>query len=279
MPATKFSFTKMHGLGNDFIVIDAINQAIELTPIILKKLANRHTGIGFDQCLLIEKSKQTGVDFFYRIFNANGQEVGQCGNGARCLARFAKYYGLTEKNNLTIATHTTQMHLQINPDDSVTVDFGKPKLAPHEIPLIVDPQDNLYTIPLTNGSMQNLHAVNVGNPHAVIHVNDVTFASVAQLGAEIEKHPLFPEKTNVGFMEVVNSEQIKLRVFERGCGETNACGSGAVAAAAIGRLFYQLAPTVRVTLLGGELIVTWKSFEESLYLTGPAEFVYEGKIK
>lgn len=271
-------FTKMHGLGNDFMVINGVNQSINLYPELIVSLAQSHTGIGFDQCLLIETSHTPGVDFNYRIFNADGQEVGQCGNGARCLALFAKHYGLIQKNTLTVATKTTRMDLQINADDSVTVSMGTPQLSPKSIPFLAEQHASLYKLPLKDGSHASIHAISVGNPHAVLLVPDVNAAPVTTVGQEISLHPLFPEQTNTGFMQIINPEAIVLRVFERGCGETKACGSGAVAAAAIGRLYYNLAEKITVTLPGGQLTIEWPDVNEAIYLTGPATFVYEGTL-
>ncbi|MFA5960057.1 MAG: diaminopimelate epimerase [Tatlockia sp.] len=269
-------FTKMHGLGNDFMVIDAINQNIHLSPVQISALSRRDTGIGFDQCLLIEESNTPGIDFFYRIFNANGQEVGQCGNGARCIARFIAHYGLSGKSTLRVATKTTTMQLQINADNTVTVDFGKPTLNPEAIPLLAAHQARLYSLTLQDNSVCTVHAINVGNPHAVLLVNDLLTAPVQSLGKEISEHPSFPLQTNTGFMQLEDKNHIRLRVYERGCGETRACGSGAVAAAAIGRLYYQLDPHITVSLAGGELVVDWPDTQGAIYLRGPASFVYEG---
>ena len=271
-----FKFTKMHGLGNDFMVVDAIHQSIDLTPATIAALSRRDTGVGFDQCLLIEASRESGVDFFYRIFNANGQEVGQCGNGARCLARFAQYYGLTKKDSITVATHTTRMQLHINQNNTVTVNIGTPKLKPACIPLNAATQAPLYALSLSDKTTCELHAVSVGNPHAVLVVSDVTHAPVDNMGQLISEHASFPEQTNVGFMQIVSPEHVKLRVYERGCGETQACGSGAAAAVAIGRLFHDLAEEVTVSLPGGELSIGWPNINGPIYLTGPAAFVYEG---
>ncbi|HAT2067422.1 TPA: diaminopimelate epimerase [Legionella pneumophila] len=271
-------FTKMHGLGNDFIVLDGVNQSIQLTVEQIQKLANRHTGIGFDQCLLIESSQAEGIDFNYRIFNADGQEVGQCGNGARCIALFARYYGLTAKNKLTVATKTTLMDLIINEDNSVSVNMGIPRLAPSEIPLLADGQSPEYSLELNNGNTVNLHAISVGNPHAVLLVEDIETAPVNSLGQQISLHPQFPEQVNVGFMQIINHEKINLRVYERGCGETIACGSGAVAAAAIARLFYNLSDKITVHLPGGDLCIQWPYPTAPIILTGPAAFVYEGTL-
>lgn len=271
-------FTKMHGLGNDFMVIDGVNQKININPQFIASLADRNTGIGFDQCLLIEPPSRDGVDFTYRIFNADGQEVGQCGNGARCLALFAQYYGLTSKNKLTVATKTTSMELIINEDHTVSVDMGVPKLAPHDIPLINDSQLSEYSIDLGRQHSASIHAINVGNPHAVLLVPNIDLAPVNTLGKQISIHPRFPEQTNTGFMQIINPHHIKLRVYERGCGETRACGSGAVAAAAIGRLYYNLDKQVKVSLPGGDLIIDWPQLTGPISLTGPATFVYEGKL-
>jgi len=271
-------FTKMHGLGNDFMVIDAVRQSVHLDKQTIIDLAKRDTGIGFDQCLLIEPGADKGVDFFYRIFNADGQEVGQCGNGARCLARFVHHYQLTNKKRITIATKTTRMNLQLNADNTVTVDFGTPELKPALIPLQVAIQAPLYQLPLQQGLVQEIHAISVGNPHAVMVVNNLKTTAVASLGKEISEHPLFPEQTNAGFMEILSQDTINLRVYERGCGETKACGSGAVAAAAIGRLYHHLAAKVDVALPGGRLLVKWPDINGPIFLTGPASFVFEGKL-
>ena len=271
-------FTKMHGLGNDFMVIDGINQNINLSPQKIAAWAMRNTGVGFDQCLLIEPSLKDGIDFNYRIFNADGQEVGQCGNGARCLALFARQYGLTTKNSLTVATKTTRMQMRINEDNSVSVDMGIPKLAPADIPFIADNQTAEYSLALIDGTFATVHALNIGNPHAVVLVDDLESAQVQSLGQKISLHSHFSEQTNVGFMRIMNANHIKLRVYERGCGETQACGSGAVAAAAVGRLYYQLAEKITVTLPGGDLVVDWPDVKGSIVLTGPATFVYEGTL-
>ena len=272
------TFTKMHGLGNDFMVIDAITQPFDLSPEQMVGLARRDTGVGFDQCLVIEKSTQDAIDFFYRIFNADGQEVGQCGNGARCLARFVHHYGLTTQTTIRVATRTTTMTLYLNDDHSVTVDMGKPLLHPSQIPFTMNQQQALYTLPLNNDERANIHAISVGNPHAVMLVSDISTTPVSHIGPLISQHPLFPEQCNAGFMQIIDQDHLRLRVYERGCGETRACGSGAVAAAAVGRLFHQLNERITVHLPGGDLIVDWPSTEASICLTGPATFVYEGHL-
>jgi diaminopimelate epimerase len=270
-------FTKMHGLGNDFIVLDAIHQHINFTSEDIAFLAKRDLGIGFDQCLIIEKSDQDGIDFFYRIFNADGQEVGQCGNGARCIARFLQYYQLADKNIIHVATHTTTLQLQINSDKTVTVNMGSPKLDPREVPLLAPNYQDLYSLSTAAEELE-FHALSVGNPHAVLVVQDVQHAEVFRIGKYLSEHSVFPDQANVGFMQIVDNKTIRLRVYERGCGETNACGSGAVAAMAAGRLFHNLAEEVSVELPGGKLLVAWKGQNDPIFLTGPATFVYEGRI-
>lgn len=272
-------FTKMHGLGNDFMVIDGIRQSIQLTPGDIQALAKRDTGIGFDQCLLVEKSQDANIDFFYRIFNADGQEVGQCGNGARCLARFVVHHQLTDKRIIRVATKTTNMQLMLNADDSVTVSMAIPTLSPKDIPLNMPQEAPEYTLDLPDHTRCHFHAINVGNPHAVLIVDDLTTAPVETLGRFISEHELFPEQTNTGFMQIIDQSHIQLRVYERGCGETQACGSGAVAAAAIGRLYHGLANTILVRLPGGELQISWPDLNGPISLTGPACFVYEGTVR
>jgi diaminopimelate epimerase len=279
MSKTKgIKFAKMHGLGNDFMVLDGINQQIDLQPAQIAALSQRNTGIGFDQCLLVQASQHAGIDFNYRIFNADGQEVGQCGNGARCLALFVTHYGLTTKKKLTVATKTTHMELHINADNSVSVNMGIPNSNPSDIPLIAEMQSSEYFLDIQNQENAAIHAISVGNPHAVLLVDDIQSAPVSTLGPQISLHPRFPEQTNTGFMQIINSQHIKLRVYERGCGETLACGSGAVAAAAIGRLYHGLDSQVKVSLPGGDLIIEWPHLNDSITLTGPATFVYEAVL-
>ncbi len=268
----------MNGLGNDFMVIDAVKQTVALTTRQIVNLGRRDIGVGFDQCLLIEPSVDPTIDFFYRIFNADGQEVGQCGNGARCLARFVHYHQLTDKLELIVSTKTTKMTLMLHDDDTVTVGMGKPLYEPIHIPLNANKQQRLYEITTTHGNNCQFHAVSVGNPHAVMLVNDIAAAAVNELGKFISEHPLFPQHCNVGFMEIVSPGEINLRVYERGCGETKACGSGAVAAVAIGQSYHELLPQVVVNVAGGQLHVSWDEQKESLFLRGPATFVYEGLI-
>ena len=260
------------------MVIDAIHQSVDLSPSQIASLSRRDTGVGFDQCLLVQASHSADVDFFYRIYNADGQEVGQCGNGARCLARFLHHYQLTDKQLITVSTHTTRMQLQLNKNETVTVNLGHPKRAPVDIPLLAKAQSSLYSALLPPNELCEFHAINVGNPHAVLVVSDLSTEVVLRLGKLLSEHPLFPEQTNVGFMQLISPNHIRLRVYERGCGETRACGSGAVAAAAVGRLYHQLADHVKVSLPGGDLHVHWPALDEDIFLTGPATFIYEGSL-
>lgn len=273
----ELEFTKMHGLGNDFIVINAIKQNVLLTPHIIQQLSDRHTGIGFDQCLIVESSKKDGIDFFYRIFNANGEEVNQCGNGARCLARFIKDERLSEKPILTIATHSAIMQLKIEDKHNVLVDMGEPKLHPKEIPLAFDQQADYYPFKLHDKTYY-LHAVNVGNPHGVMVVDELNDELIKHLGKALSEHPLFTEGANINFVEIIDKESIQLRVYERGVGETLACGSGAVASAVCVRLFHDGDELIKVNLPGGQLSIYWKEPGTTIKCQGPAVTVYKGLV-
>ncbi len=266
-------FTKMHALGNDFMVLDAIHQSITFTPEQIATLAQRHTGVGFDQCLIVEPSLDPDIDFFYRIYNADGSEVGQCGNGARCLARFIQHFGLSDKKTITVATRTTRMSLHMNDDQTVTVDLGRPQWksnAENALP-------RLEQIELAQRTY-SFYEIDVGNPHAVILTDDVRHAPVQTVGKQLSTHVFFPHQCNIGFIQIINPNHIQCRIYERGCGETNACGSGAVAAAAIGALVYGLAKEVTVTLPGGDLFIDWPEHNGSIFLTGSATFVYDGVL-
>lgn len=264
-------FTKMHALGNDFMVIDGIHQRIAFTPEHIRTLAQRHTGVGFDQCLIVEPSSDPTIDFFYRIYNADGSEVGQCGNGARCLARFIDRAQLSHKKTITVATRTTRMSLQINDDQTVTVDLGRPQWK-HNTASPLPPLEHIQLDQHTYA----FHEVDVGNPHAVLLTTDVHHAPVNTIGKQLSTHPFFPLQCNIGFMQILNPNHIQCRVYERGCGETQACGSGAVAAAAIGGLVHGLSSHVTVTLPGGDVSIHWPDHNGSIFLTGGATFVYDG---
>jgi diaminopimelate epimerase len=270
-------FTKMHGLGNDFVVFDGVSQFVQLTPAQVRYIADRHFGIGCDQVLLVERASAPEVDFRYRIFNADGGEVEQCGNGARCFARFVRDSGLTEKDRIAVETAAGCIALAVERDGQVTVDMGMPRLAPADIPFVATAQALSYELAVDGDSVE-IGAVSMGNPHAVLRVADVRGAAVARLGPLIEVHPWFPRRTNVEFMEVVDSDHIRLRVHERGVGETLACGTGACAAVVVGRLRGWLAPEVRVDLPGGSLGVRWDGGATTVRMTGPAVRVFDGTV-
>jgi len=271
-------FTKMQGLGNDFVVIDAIHQAVALDPERCRRLADRHFGVGCDQILLIEPARLAGTDFHYRIFNADGGEVEQCGNGARCFARFVHDKGLSRKRQIPVGTAAGRILLSLEPDGLVTVDMGVPVLEPVEIPFQAPARALSYPLQLPDETLQ-ISAVSMGNPHAVVQVEAVDSAPVAELGPLIERHPDFPRRVNAGFMQRLDRRHIKLRVYERGTGETLACGTGACAAVVAGRLLGLLDAQVRVDLPGGELVIQWQGEDTPVMMSGPAEAVFEGTIE
>jgi diaminopimelate epimerase len=267
----------MHGLGNDFVVIDAISQTINLTSNQIRFIANRHFGVGCDQLLLVEKPISQNADFKYRIFNADGSEVAQCGNGARCFARFVSDKALTQKDEICVDTDSGQLVLKLDADGLVTVNMGVPRHSPAQIPLQAATEEKLYTVDV-DGITAIFGAVSMGNPHAVLLVSDVTTAPVNDLGAKLESHTFFPQRANIGFMQVIDRNTINLRVFERGAGETMACGSGACAAVVIGIEQGLLAENVKVTLPGGELTIRWQGRGSAVFMTGAAVSVFEGVI-
>jgi diaminopimelate epimerase len=273
----QLKFTKMHGLGNDFVVFDAITQSVSLTPAQVRHIADRRRGVGCDQLLLVEVSERADSQFRYRIFNADGGEVEQCGNGARCFALFVRARGLTDARRIPVYTGAGHLELVVHDDDSVTVDMGIPKLEPAEIPFEAASRAPRYSLSV-DGENHEIGAVSMGNPHAVLQVEDVDNAPVAGLGASIETHPRFPARVNVGFMQIIDRSRIRLRVFERGAGETLACGTGACAAVVVGRLQGLLDDTVTIELPGGNLVVSWAGENEPVLMTGPATFVFEGTI-
>lgn len=270
-------FTKMHGLGNDFMVIDGIAQAVRLLPKQIRALADRHTGIGFDQLLLVEPPGRPDVDFRYRIFNADGGEVEQCGNGARCFARFVRDQRLTQKDLIRVETATGILTLELLPNGHVRVNMGVPELAPAAIPFAADAQALQYDV-VVNGEVRQLAAVSMGNPHGVLCVDDVEQAPVLTLGPALEHHARFPARANIGFMQVEQRDRIRLRVFERGVGETRACGTGACAAVVAGQLQGLLDERVVVVLTGGELTVTWQGEGSAVMMEGSATRVFDGEI-
>ena len=271
-------FSKMHGLGNDFMVIDGVTQSVFLTDELIRKLADRHRGVGFDQLLLVEAPYDPDLDFHYRIFNADGSEVSQCGNGARCFARFVSLKGLTDKQDIKVSTANGKMVLSLQEDGQVRVNMGKPIWEPAKVPFIANKFEKNYLL-RTELQTAICGVVSMGNPHAVLQVENVQTALVNELGPLLENHERFPERANIGFMQVVNRHHIKLRVFERGAGETQACGSGACAAAAVGIMQGALDSPVRVDLPGGTLMIEWQGEGSPLYMTGDAEHVYDGFLK
>ncbi|MDA8786707.1 diaminopimelate epimerase [Porticoccaceae bacterium] len=274
----QMKFTKMQGLGNDFVVIDALTQNIRVSAAMVRRLANRTLGIGCDQVLVIEPPSDPDIDFNYRIFNQSGDEVEQCGNGARCLARYVSDRQLTGKNPIRVKTMNRVMDLELTENNLVRVDMGIPELEPAEIPFIAEQRALLYPLEV-EGTQYDIAAVSIGNPHAVLRVEDTETAPVASLGAQLEAHQRFPNRVNVGFMQIVDRKHIKLRVFERGVGETQACGSGACAAA-VAALQQELVDSpVTVHLKGGDLTIDWRGEAEPLLMTGAAASVFHGRIR
>lgn len=270
-------FSKMHGLGNDFVVIDAVNQPVLLSPEKIRQLADRHFGIGFDQLLLVEPPVSANADFKYRIFNADGSEVAQCGNGARCFARFVHDQGLTQKHEIYVDTDAGQLVLNLSSDGMVTVNMGTPRHAPQAIPLLTDQEAITYRTHAAGMDVE-FAAVSMGNPHAVIRVDDITTAPVQTLGQALESHPMFPQRANIGFMQIISRQLIKLRVYERGAAETLACGSGACAAVVAGIEQHLLDSQTTVELPGGRLAITWAGRGQPVLMTGPAVTVFEGSL-
>lgn len=274
----RLRFSKMHGLGNDFMVIDGVGQKVRLSPEKIRQLADRHFGIGFDQLLIVEAPERPDVDFRYRIFNSDGSEVENCGNGARCFAVFVRDRKLTGKNLITVETAGGIITLQITGNGEVCVNMGVPRLIPADIPFEAEAQAPTYSLAVADTTL-DISAVSMGNPHAVTLVDDVATAPVAQLGPLIERHARFPQRVNAGFMQLVSAEEINLRVYERGAGETLACGTGACAAVVAGNLRGLTGKDVKVNLPGGSLRISWAGPGEPVMMTGPATTVFHGQVK
>ncbi len=270
-------FTKMHGLGNDFMVIDLIGQYAQLDKFTIQRLADRHFGIGFDQLLIVEPPDLPNVDFKYRIFNADGSEVEQCGNGVRCFARFVHERQLTNKTKFKVQTCAGIVEPELGANGWVRVNMGYPKFLPNEIPFIAEEADALYDIALADDEQLTIDVVNMGNPHAVTIVSDVLTADVAKIGPQVESHKRFPQRVNAGFMQIIDEKHARLRVFERGVGETMACGTGACAAAVSGMRRGLLANSVEIELAGGMLQIEWQE-GGVVWMTGPTANVYEGRL-
>lgn len=273
----KLKFTKMQGAGNDFVVIDSYTTPVQLTSAQIQHIANRYFGVGCDQLLMVEKTNTPNVDFRYRIFNADGGEVEQCGNGARCFVRFVVDKGLTNKSTINVETASGIISLTLEENGEVTVNMGPPNFNPQAMPFLADNQQLQYSLSLEEVTLP-ISAVSMGNPHAVVVVDDVQTAPVAELGPQIESHQLFPQHVNAGFMQVINPHEINLRVFERGSGETLACGTGACAAVVSGIQLNLVQSPVLVNTRGGQLRISWEGTSSPVMMTGPATIVFEGEI-
>ena len=278
----KLHFTKMHGIGNDFIVLDHTKSPFQLTQEIIQSLSHRQLGIGFDQLLVVENTTLKDVDFKYRIFNQDGGEVEQCGNGARCFYRFVKDKHLTKKESIRVETKSGVITLTEDHEHMIEVNMGEPIFNPKLIPFISDTEKNEYSISIdlpNQKEMINVAVLSMGNPHAVMTVEDIDKAPVETLGAYLESHPLFPKRVNVGFMTIVTPHHVRLRVFERGVGETLACGTGACAAVVSGIKRDLLISPVKVDMPGGSLSIDWKGDKNSVMMKGPAVTIFEGDIE
>lgn len=275
--STPLRFSKMHGLGNDFVVIDGVRQTVNLSEAQVRYLADRNFGIGCDQLLLVEPSQTPDADFRYRIFNADGGEVEQCGNGARCFSRFVFDQGLSQQREIRVETKAGLIAPRLEDDGNVTVNMGVPRFQPSEIPFLADNEQVIHALDV-NGQTFDITVVSMGNPHAVQIVDDVATAPVREIGDLIEKHPRFPARVNAGFMEVVNPSHIRLRVYERGAGETLACGTGACAAVVAGQRRGVLQSPVRVDTRGGSLTINWQGQGTPVLMTGPAVTVFTGEV-
>ncbi|MGO2088504.1 MAG: diaminopimelate epimerase [Oceanisphaera sp.] len=270
-------FSKMQGLGNDFVVVDAVTQKVFFNPEVIRQLADRHFGIGFDQLLLVEPPYDPDLDFHYRIFNADGSESAQCGNGARCVARFVRLKGLIHKDRISVSTQKGSIILQLEKNNQVTVNMGVPEFDPGKIPFKAQKTEKTYLIP---SALQTVlcGVVSLGNPHCVLEVDDVNTHLVTSLGPELAGHERFPAGVNVSFMQIINAREIKLRVYGRGTGETLSHGTGACAAAIMGMTWGKLASRVSVNFPHGELTIAWQGPDKPVYMTGPVEHVYDGQI-
>ncbi len=271
-------FTKMHGLGNDFMVIDNIDGGVKLDADTIRRWSDRHTGIGFDQLLVVESPTVKHAQFDYRIYNADGGEVEHCGNGARCFARFVTDRGLTDRQSIDVKTCLGVITLQLQSDGQVTVKMGVPQFDPDNVPFVAAERNQSYELDVA-GQLYKVGVASIGNPHVLLHVNDLCVADVETLGPLIEHHDRFPNRVNVGFMQVLDRQHIRLRVHERGVGETRACGTGACAAVAIAHQQGLLDNTAIVSLPGGDLKIHWPNVTASIEMTGPCSTVFEGQTR
>jgi diaminopimelate epimerase len=274
----RLKFTKMHGLGNDFVVLNGVTQAIQLSPEQIRSIADRQRGVGCDQILLVEKPARSDVDFRYRIFNRDGGEVEHCGNGARCFVHFVRAEGLTDKTQIRVETKNGVIVPRLQSNGEVSVDMGAPRFVPADIPFRRDQQALLYDLNVA-GTMLKINALSMGNPHAVQMVDDVKAAPVLTQGPLIEHHPEFPARVNAGYVQILDREQVKLRVWERGAGETLSCGTGACAAVVAGIQRGLLDQRVSVQTHGGKLTIEWPGLSAAVMMTGPAATVFRGEIE
>jgi diaminopimelate epimerase len=274
----RIDFTKMHGVGNDFVVFDAPADQSVLRPELLRALGERRTGIGFDQALMLERPRRADTAVFYRIFNSDGDEVEQCGNGARCIAALLHHRGLTANGAVSLDSPAGLVRARIGPGQRVSVDMGVPNFDPRSLPFEAPREADSYPLEVAGRTLE-IGAVSVGNPHAVLTVESVETAPVAMLGPAIERHPRFPRRVNAGFLQIVARAEVRLRVYERGAGETRSCGTGACAAVAVGRRRGLLDADVSVGVRGGELRVNWAGGGEHVWLSGPAEISFEGHVE
>ena len=277
MTATKLRFTKMQGQGNDFVVLDGVRQPVALTPQQVRRIADRHFGVGCDQVLVVERPRSAGNDFRYRIWNADGGEVEQCGNGARCFARFVRDEGLTTKREIRVETASGLIVPRVEESGQVTVDMGPPRFEPRDVPFAASARQPTYALKVGDRTL-DVSVLSMGNPHAVQVVHDVDLAPVTTQGPLIENHPAFPKRVNAGYMEVVSRGLVRLRVWERGAGETLACGTGACAAVVAGIQRGLLDDEVRVATRGGDLVIRWRGDTHPVMMTGDAVRVFDGEI-
>jgi diaminopimelate epimerase len=275
----ELAFAKMHGLGNDFVVLDGMRQPIRLDAEQVRRLADRRLGIGCDQVLLLEPGADDTVDARFRIFNADGGEVEQCGNGARCAADFLRRRGYSSGGTVVLEAAGAPLRVHVDGADSYRVDMGVPRFEPEQIPMNAAERRDDYELELAGGELIRVSALSLGNPHAVLRVNDVARAAVAEIGRRVQESGVFPRGVNVGFMQILDPGHIRLRVFERGAGETLACGSGACAAVVAGRLHDSLDADVAVDLPGGRLGIAWAGPDQPVWMTGPAATAFEGRIR
>ena len=275
----KLQFTKMQGAGNDFVVIDGTKKPFVPSADLMGALTDRRHGVGCDQVLVIDPPSSADVDFDYRIFNSDGSESGQCGNGARCLGRYVRDHRLSSKPSIRVRTNTSILEIASLGNGDIRVNMGVPRFEPKAVPFTAPARAERYSLPLAGGEMLEIGAVSIGNPHAVLTVADVDRAPVAEIGEALQSHPAFPERVNVGFLHVIDRSHARLRVYERGAGETLACGSGACAAAVVARMWGQIGDVVEMQVRGGVLKIEWKGDGEPVYLSGPAEEVFAGEME